>query len=109
MKDIVIIKQIEKELNIELKKSDKIKALSNGYILNQKDHVTILSLYSCEINNLNYLISPLKDLKHLTNLALGINQLNDISPLKVLIHLTNLDLNSIPVNEFIDKNYKILK
>ena len=51
MKDIVIIKQIKKELNIELKQLEKIEGSSNGYTLNQKDHVTGLNLSSCKINN----------------------------------------------------------
>jgi internalin A len=92
MTDLDIIKQIEKELNVELKKLNKIVANSIGYTLNQNGQVTGLGLYECEIKNLNRIISPLKELKNLTKLTLSDNQLRDISPLKELTNLTSLDL-----------------
>ncbi|MGR3304262.1 MAG: COR domain-containing protein [Candidatus Scalindua sp.] len=101
MKDLDIIKQIKKELNIKLSKLDEIKWRNFateenklGYVLNQDGQVTGLVLCLCEIKDLNRIISPLKDLKKLTELALSENELSDISSLQNLKNLTNLDLSS---------------
>lgn len=90
MKDLDIIKQIEKELNVKLEKLKNIGVFGYGYTLSQKGQVTGLSLYECKIKNLNRIISPLKDLKNLTELNLYGNQLSDISPLEDLKNLTGL-------------------
>ncbi len=92
MKDLDIIKQIEKELNVKLKKLVKTQSISNCYTLNQDRQVTGISLYDCRIGNLNRFISPLKNLEKLTSLNLSSNQLSDISLLKTLKSLTYLNL-----------------
>ena len=94
MTDLDIIKQIEKELNVKLKKLDEIEWDSKGYTLNQNGQVTNLGLYECEIKNLNRIISPLKELTNLMDLNLRNNQLSDISPLRELTKLTSLRLDS---------------
>jgi internalin A len=99
MTDLDIIKQIEKELNIKLEKLDKIEWGSRGYTLNQNGQVTGLGLFGCKINNLNRIISPLKELINLMTLDLRDKQLSDISPLKDLMNLTTLRLNR---NKIID-------
>jgi internalin A len=95
MKDLDIIKQIEKELNVELKESDHKK----GYTLNQNGQVTGLCLKDCKIKNLNLIIYPLKNLKNLTQLVLDKNQLSDISPLKYLDNLTGLYLHNNQIRD----------
>jgi len=100
MTDLDIVKNIEKELNVKLEKLDKIEWWGrNGYTLNQNGQVTGLVLHSCEIKNLNRIISLLKELKNLTKLSLGRNELSDISPLKELMNLMELNLDS---NRFSD-------
>ncbi|MFC1825388.1 leucine-rich repeat domain-containing protein, partial [Thermodesulfobacteriota bacterium] len=99
MTNLDIINQIEKELNVNLKISNKIEYDSKGDTLNQNGQVTGLVLLGCRIQNLNPIISPLAALTNLTNLNLGSNQLSDISPLKALKNLVELDL---PFNRISD-------
>jgi len=94
MTDLEIIRQIEKELNVKLKKLDKIEWRSKGYTLNQEGQVIGIELCMCEIENLNRIISSLSALMNLTQLDLSSNQLSDISPLFALTNLTQLDLSS---------------
>lgn len=92
MTDLDIIKQIEKELNIKLKKLDKIKWHKKSYSINQNGQVTGLSLSNHRINNLNPIISLLKKLKNLTELSFNKNGIDDISQLKELKKIEKLYL-----------------
>ena len=105
MNDLDIIKQIEKELKVDLEKLDKIKWNSRGYILNQDGQVKDLGLYDCNIYKLKRIESFLKELKGLANLALVGNKLRDVSYLKELKGLTNLDLST----NFQIKDFSFLK
>jgi internalin A len=99
MSDIEIIKQIEKELNIKLKKLDEIKYNSRCYTLNLNGHITGLILYECEIKDINRIISFLENLNNLNRLSLHGNQISDISPLQNLRSLSELELS---MNQIID-------
>jgi len=92
MTDLDIIKKIEKELKVKLKRLDKIESESQGYILKSDGQIIGLGLSKCEINNLNRIISPLSALTNLTLLDLSDNQLRNISPLSKLTNLTTLYL-----------------
>ena len=110
MTDLDIIKEIEKELNVELNKLDKITWGNKGYTLNQKGRVNGLSLSDCEIKSLNRIISPLKELTNLAELDLGENELSNIFPLE---DLTNLEELKLHANELTNistlKEFKNLK
>ena len=99
MTDLYIIERIEKELNLNLVKLDKIGFDSKGYTLNEKGQLTGLGLYGCVIKNLNCIISHLTAFPNLTTLNLNLNQLNDISPLEALPNLTTLDLSFNQIND----------
>jgi len=99
MTDLEIIRQIEKELNVKLKKSDEIEWKSRSYTLNQEGQVIGIELCSCEIENLNRIISLLSALTNLTQLSLRDNQLIDISPLSALTNLTQLSLSNNQVSD----------
>ena len=92
MNDLDILKQIEKELKIKLTKKDNRENYHNGYFLNGSNKIVALSLFRCEINSLDRIISELNDFQKLTKLDLGYNLLTDISPLKKLQQLTKLEL-----------------
>jgi internalin A len=61
---------------------------NNNYEVNQDGQVISLDLFGNQISDL----SPLKELKQLTELNLSSNQISDLSPLKELQQLTSLDL-----------------
>ncbi len=111
MKDLDIIKQIEKELKVKLKKLAAARGRKirwdQSYILNQSGQVTGLYLDGCKTKNLNRIISPLKDLKKLMELNLSSNQLSDISPLKDLKNLTELNLSFNEISDIIPINHLI--
>jgi hypothetical protein len=88
--DLKIIQQIEKELHVTLKKLEEIEWNSQGYTLNDNGEIVGLSLNDCKIGNLSRIISPLKDLKQLTELRVWGNRINDLSLLKELSQLTVL-------------------
>ncbi|OQY02096.1 MAG: hypothetical protein B6I26_01855 [Desulfobacteraceae bacterium 4572_130] len=90
MSDLDIIKKIQKILNIKLKKLKGIRFFEQGYILDQNNKVTKLSLYQCKIKNLNSIISLLQDLTNLTTQRyfspIKINKINNISNWKFKIN-----------------------
>jgi small GTP-binding protein len=116
MKDLDIIKQIGKELNVRVERLDELSWNNTGYIINYNGAIG-LYLQDCNIIDLKRIISllkdlkkltelnlydnklidisPLKDLKNLRSLSIGHNQLSDISPLKDLKNLTQLFIGSI--------------
>ncbi len=61
MTDLQIIKQIEQELNVKLKKVNEIDWNTKGYMLIGQKNVKKFSFYNCEITDLNRIIKPLKD------------------------------------------------
>jgi Leucine-rich repeat (LRR) protein len=118
MTDLNLIKQLEKEIGIELKKLplDKIsKEVTNGYALNEKkqviginldkrsltslpntipkfQHLSVLSLYD---NNLTTLPESITNLVNLTSLNLVNNKLTTLpESITNLVNLTSLDLRS---------------
>jgi GTPase SAR1 family protein len=93
MTDLDIIKQIEKELNIELKKSDISNELyGKEYRLDNKNRVIGLGLWECGISNLDFLIAHLKKFKLLKKLNLSKNEFTNINPLSELQQLSLLNL-----------------
>ncbi|MCP4269821.1 MAG: TIR domain-containing protein [Candidatus Brocadiaceae bacterium] len=97
MKDLDIIKQIEKELNVLLiETTDK---RSNVYNLNKFGQITYLGLDNCNLTNLNRTIPMLKELSNLTELALTDNHLTDISALKSLQNLEGLYLQDNQISD----------
>jgi internalin A len=92
MTEIDVLKQLEKELKIELFELDEIEWESIGYTLNRNGQVTGLCLNRCEIKSLERIISPLSALTNLTQLVLSYNELSDLSPLSALTNLTQLVL-----------------
>jgi internalin A len=112
--DLELIKQLEKEIGIELKQLefDEVwKRANNGFsmdengivkgvnlydinlekiplIITKFHHLKILSLWGNKISD----ISMLKELGNLKELYLNYNQITDISMLKELGNLTHLDL-----------------
>ena len=99
MSDLDIIKKIEKELKVKLKKLGKIYADSKGYILNKRSQVTGLSLCNCGILNLNRITTQLKSLENLTELNLRLNFFTDISTLKTFKNLTFLNLGGNSIHD----------
>lgn len=95
--DLKIIKQIEKEFGIKLKKWDSAYLIAsfNGYMMDKNENVDRLNLDKCEISGLSFL----KELNHLTHLFLDDNQIADISPLKELNNLTELYLSSNQISD----------
>jgi hypothetical protein len=49
MNDFDYLKQIEEELGIKLRQVDEMCWNNCGYVLNNSDQVTCLSLYGCKI------------------------------------------------------------
>ena len=92
MSDLDYIKQIEKELEIELKLLDQIEWDSRGYTVNQGGAVVEVALYNCEICDITSIIVPLAALTCLATLNMGHNLINDLTPLAALTHLTTLKL-----------------
>ncbi len=78
-KDLEIIKEIEKKIDIKL---------DHRYDIDENENIIGLNLYSLEISN----ISSLKDLKNLTHLYFYSNQISDISSLKDFKNLTHLTI-----------------
>ncbi|MCJ7777837.1 MAG: leucine-rich repeat domain-containing protein, partial [Sedimentisphaerales bacterium] len=89
-KDLNIIHQLEKQLNIKLKKLKNVNFYNpqNDYVVDERGNITGLSLWATKISD----ISCLKDLTNLTELYLGGNQIRYLSPIKGLTNLTKLDL-----------------
>lgn len=99
MSDLNIIREVEKELNIYLKQLDYLNWNSKGYTLNQNAQVIGLSLYNCDIKNLNRNIFFLNELKQLQSLNLRSNQIIDISFLKELKQLQSLYLEDNKISD----------
>ena len=99
MTDTQIIKQLENQLNIKLKKVEEIDWDTVGYTTDQQENITGLGLYRCKIKDVTPIIKQLTDLKNLTNLNLGYNQISDISALKDLKELTRLYLSSNQISD----------
>ena len=121
MTDLQIIKQIEKELSIELKELDVIDWNSIGYTLSKENKVSGFGLYKHQVkdfksivpflNKLNKLTRLslsdtksadylfLKEFKKLTFLGLSFNQISDISVLKDLKNLTKLYLSDNQISD----------
>jgi len=98
--DLKNILQIERELDIELKElSDLIWDDIPGYTLNENKQVTGLALVKCEINNLNRIISSIRDLINLRRLNLIDNKISDILPIKDLTNLTELYLSDNNISD----------
>ncbi len=83
MTDLDIIKRIQQELSVSLRELevDELE-YDPGYSLNQSGYVTHLSLYHCDLININRILSLLKNLNYLEYLALDNNQLSEIPSLK---------------------------
>ncbi len=102
MKDLDIIKQIEKELNVELEKSHTLHRMGDStksFYINQNGQVTGVYLFNCKIDNFNRIVVLIKDLKSLKCLNLENNQLSDISPLINLCNLEKLNLDNNLIND----------
>ncbi|HYV95629.1 MAG TPA: COR domain-containing protein [Chitinophagales bacterium] len=99
MTELYIIRQIEKKLNIKLPKFDRLRSRERGYMPNQANNVVGLSLYNCQLRDLQGIVANLKELSQLTEIDLSVNNLTDISSLKELRSLTSLNLTN---NELID-------
>jgi len=78
MTDAAIIAYIEKELGVKLKKNDWFR----GYSLDENGNVDKLFLSGCEVERLERIASPLRELQGLTTLYLNDNQLTNIAPLR---------------------------
>ncbi len=78
MTDFDTLKQIEKELKIELSKVTSLEYNFIGYTLDQADNVIALSLPRCHIKDLQRIISNLKVLTQLRKLNLAHNKLTDM-------------------------------
>ncbi|PKP58263.1 MAG: hypothetical protein CVT88_07580, partial [Candidatus Altiarchaeales archaeon HGW-Altiarchaeales-1] len=90
--DLEIIKQLGKQLNIELKQLKEIDfrkfQYEKGYILDENKNIIGLCLNDTNISD----ISVLGNLKNLTQLDLWNNNISDISVLGNLKNLTQLNL-----------------
>ena len=99
MTDLDIIKEIEKILDIKLKKIHEFDYSSGGLILNTQGRVTRLDLVYCTIKNIEKIIFYLKELKSLTHLDLSGNQISDISMIRDLPNLTILNLGGNQISD----------
>ncbi|MEA3450813.1 MAG: leucine-rich repeat domain-containing protein [Bacteroidota bacterium] len=102
MNDLDIIKQIEEELNIKLKKLYSAEDISSGFRQNIDDSIAGLILYDCDIKSLNRIIKYLKNIKNLTSLDLRSNSISDISLLKDLTELKLMSNNISDISVFKD-------
>ncbi|MEW6088646.1 MAG: leucine-rich repeat domain-containing protein [bacterium] len=101
MNDFDVIRQIERELNIELRLLDRIRWNIQGYTLNQNGDVVGLGLRNLHMdNNKLYAVIPfIEKLKKLSELNLVGNHINDISPFKDLTYLNSLSLGENQIND----------
>jgi len=95
------LQAIETELNVKLKKLEKLdpSEINKGYVLDQDGQITGLGLEDCGIENLDRIIAPLKGLNKLSTLYLSYNQIQELSALKGLINLSSLDLMDNQIQE----------
>ncbi|CAK8716701.1 hypothetical protein GCAAIG_06105 [Candidatus Electronema halotolerans] len=120
-RDLEIIKKIEKELNQNLRRVDKLGSKRFCYIADEQDQVTVLRLSEAGLANSNIYfhlfkeltnlktfdlsfnqindISFLKDMSYLQTLNLSLNQISDVSSLKELYHLKTLNLSSNQISD----------
>ena len=88
--DLDIIKQLEQTIGIKLEKLDKIWTFSVGYMQNERNQITGLSLSECDLKEFPPLILKLQNL---TELSLINNKLGELPPSIIeLQNLTELDL-----------------
>lgn len=92
MTDLDIVKEIEKELGVELEEVDVIEWNTRGYTLNSEYNLTALSLFDNSIKDLNVLCYYLKQLLQLETLYLINNEFSDLTTIKELTNLVELDL-----------------
>ncbi|MDM8560487.1 COR domain-containing protein [Candidatus Parabeggiatoa sp. HSG14] len=85
-----IIRQLEQTIGKKLEKLDTLYVGSVGYVQNERNQITELSLYECGLKELPLSIVKLQNL---TELDLGRNQLSNLpSSIVKLKNLTELDL-----------------
>ena len=82
MTDLQIIKQIEQQFNIKLKKVDEIGWNTKTYIVNNKGNIIGLGLYNCGISDISFL----KDLTSLILSPLQKDIFSQISPDRVFLN-----------------------
>ncbi|MCI5131395.1 MAG: hypothetical protein D3904_07675, partial [Candidatus Electrothrix sp. EH2] len=86
--DVEVIEEIEKALGEPLPRVDKLRFFKNGYIADEQDQVTALSLPRTRLSDYSFL----KELSALRTLYVSDNQISDISFLKELGQLQTLNL-----------------
>ena len=86
------IEGIEKEIGRKLHLVEEIDWKTVGYEQNDAQEIIGISLYDCDIKNLNKVITHFQALPALQELYLVNNQLTDVSPLNKLQNLQLLDL-----------------
>lgn len=95
------LKEINKALNIRLVKLDVLQLDSVGYTINADNLVTGISLYRCNIEDLNRIILPLSRLRQLSILGISENRLKTLAPLASLKNLTVLSISYNQVSDLI--------
>ncbi|MCI5149401.1 MAG: GTP-binding protein, partial [Candidatus Electrothrix sp. MAN1_4] len=88
--DLEVIKEIEKVTGEPLLKVDKLGFYKRGYVVNEQEQVTALSLYGAGLNNTD--CAFLKELPKLLLLNLSNNEISDLSFLNGLSQLQELYL-----------------
>lgn len=99
MTDFNYLEQIEKKLDIKLKKNVSLHKSARGYNIDAESRVTAINLYGCNLHHLNQIINSLSRLKNLTKLNIGNNTICDLSPLLCLKNLTELYISDNRVSD----------
>jgi len=105
MSDLEVIKELErilsqnKGMKIELHSEDKKKQWKTKSYTFENENVIEISLYDCNIENIEEIVSICTKLKELTGLYLMKNKITDIKPLAKLKKITTLVLSENRIND----------
>ena len=103
--DLRVLREIEKQLDVKLKKTGEINWYECCYCVNKNNRITGLSLFNCNIIDVDHISSFIKNLIDLNGLYLGNNQLSNISSLKDSTNLTELLLSDNQINDVSNLKY----
>lgn len=114
MSDLEILKLIEKELRITLEQKSRLEfgrideedvdslekeKANSGFVVNEKNQITSISLNACQISNLEIIVQLLKKITQLKGLILSKNDIKNLASLSQLKHLTALDLSHNQISD----------
>ncbi len=99
MTDLDHIRQIERQLGVQVRQVDELPYNTKGYVLNGQNQVIGLALNQCGIKRLKGIIQAVSSLVSLQTLWLRDNHIDNLEPLRSLVSLQKLSLNNNQIGD----------